>query len=167
MLTIRKEETRDIEAIDQVTRAAFENHPISHQTEHFIIRALRAANGLTLSLVAEIDDRIVGHIAFSPVHILDGTKGWYGIGPLSVLPELQKQGIGSALMRTGMELLRELGAQGCILAGDPNYYRRFGFRNIPGLTHKLVPEEVFLALPFTDTIPAGSVDFHEAFLAQE
>lgn len=167
MITIRKEEARDIEAIDQVTRAAFEHHPISQQTEHFIIRALRAANAMSLSLVAESDGRVVGHIAFSPATISDGTNSWYGIGPLSVEPEFQKQGIGSALMRAGLELIQEMGAKGCLLVGDPNYYRRFGFRNVPVLVHEGIPLEVFLALPMTGTVPEGVVELHPAFLARE
>ena len=88
-MIIRKEEPADIAAIADVTIAAFENHPISHQTEHFIIDALRTADVLVVSLVAEIDGRIVGHIAFSSVSISDGATGWYGLGPISVLPDCQ------------------------------------------------------------------------------
>jgi putative acetyltransferase len=87
---LRKETVADIEAITEVTIAAFKNHPISNHTEQFIINALRDADALILSLVAEIDGRVVGHIAFSPVKISDGTKDWYGLGPVSVLPEYQK-----------------------------------------------------------------------------
>ena len=75
-MIIRKENNTDLEAITEVTIAAFENHPISRQTEHFIINALRSAGALALSLVAEIDGEIVGHIAFSPITISDGTTGW-------------------------------------------------------------------------------------------
>ena len=99
---------KDIEAITQVTIAAFENHPISHQTEHFIINALRAAGALTISLVAEIDGQVVGHIAFSPIAISDDTTNWYGMGPVSVLPAHQKQGIGTALIDEGLSLLKIL-----------------------------------------------------------
>ena len=84
-MMIRKEESTDIEAITQVTIAAFENHPISRQTEHFIINALRAAGALTISLVAEIDGQVVGHIAFSPIAISDDTTNWYGLGPVAVV----------------------------------------------------------------------------------
>lgn len=100
-MIIRKETVADIEAITEVTIAAFENHPISNQAEQFIVHALRAADVLTLSLVAEIDGRVVGHIAFSPVFISDGSSDWYGLGPVSVLPERQKQGIGKALINEG------------------------------------------------------------------
>ncbi len=164
-MIIRKEMVTDIEAITEVTIAAFRTLPISNHTEQFIINALRAADALTISLVAEIDGRIVGHIAFSPVTISDGSIGWYGLGPVSVLPEYQKQGIGKSLINEGVSLLKELGGQGCSLVGDPNYYKRLGFKNFPDLVHEGVPQEVFLALPFTEKIPQGIVVFHEGFLA--
>ena len=114
--------------------------------EHFIINSLRAAHALTVSLVAETDGQVVGHIAFSPVTISDGATGWYGLGPVSVLPEYQQQGIGTSLINTGLSRLKALGGRGCALVGAPNYYQRFGFRNIPD-------------------VPRGTVVFHEGFLA--
>ena len=164
-MIIRKETADDIEAITQVTIAAFKTLPISNHTEQFIINALRGGGALTISLVAEIDGRVVGHIAFSPVTVSDGSIGWYGLGPVSVLPEYQKQGIGKSLIDEGLSLLKELGGQGCTLVGDPNYYKRFGFRNYPELVHEGVAQEVFLALPFTDKVARGIVVFHEGFLA--
>jgi putative acetyltransferase len=165
-MIIRRETVGDIEAIDEVTIAAFRTLPVSNQTEQFIIKALRAAGVLTISLVAEIDGRVVGHIAFSPVTISEGTKGWYGLGPVSVLPEYQKQGIGKSLINEGLSLLKELGGQGCALVGDPNYYRRFGFQNSPELIHEGVPQEFFFVLPFTEKVPHGIVMFHEGFWAK-
>ncbi len=164
-MIIRKETAADIEAIIQVTIAAFNTLPISNHTEQFVIKALRAADALKISLVAEIDGRVVGHIAFSPVTISDGATGWYGLGPVSVLPEYHRQGIGKSLVNQGLTLLKELGGQGCALVGDPNYYKRFGFRNYPELVHEGIPQEVFLVLPFTDKVPQGIVTFHEGFLA--
>lgn len=164
-MIIRKETTSDIEAISQVTIAAFRTLPISNQTEQFIIEALRAAGALTLSLVTEIDGRVVGHVAFSPITISDGAKDWYGLGPVSVLPEYQKQGIGKSLINEGLSLLKQLDGQGCALVGDPSYYKWFGFKNFPKLVYEGVPQEVFLALPFNQKIPQGIVVFHEGFLA--
>lgn len=164
-MIIRRETTSDVEAITRVTIAAFKTLPISDNTEQFIIEALRSAGALTLSLVAEMDGRVVGHIAFSPVVISDGTKAWYGLGPVSVLPEYQKQGIGKSLIDAGLSSLKELGGRGCALVGDPNYYERFGFKNYPELVLEGVPQEVFLALPFDEKVPQGTVVFHEAFLA--
>ncbi len=164
-MIIRNETVSDIEAITEVTIAAFQNLPISNHTEQFIINALRAARALTISLVAEIDGRVIGHIAFSPVTISDGSLNWYGLGPVSVLPEYQRQGIGSSLIQDGLSLLKGLGGQGCALVGDPSYYKRFGFRNIPDLIHEGIPQEVFLALPFNEKNPQGIVVFHKGFLA--
>ncbi len=164
-MIIRKETTSDIEAISQVTTAAFRTLPISNHTEQFIIEALRTAGALTLSLVAEIDGRVVGHVAFSPVIISDGAKDWYGLGPVSVLPEYQKQGIGKSLINEGLSLLKQLNGKGCALVGDPNYYKWFGFKNFPELVYEGVPQEVFLALPFNEKVPQGTIEFHESFLA--
>ena len=164
-MVLREETIADFDAITEVTIAAFKNLAVSNQTEQYIINALRDADALTLSLVAEIDSRVVGHIAFSPVIISDGTKDWYGLGPISVLPEYQKQGIGKSLIKKGLSLLKNLGGQGCALVGDPNYYKRFGFRNYPELVHEGIPQEVFLALPFNEKVPKGTIEFHEGFLA--
>jgi putative acetyltransferase len=164
-LILRKETPTDIDDITKVTIAAFKNLAVSNQTEQYIINALRDADALTLSLVAEIDGRIVGHIAFSPVIISDGTKDWYGLGPISVLPEYQKQGIGKSLVNEGLSMLKEFYGQGCALVGDPNYYNQFGFRNYPELVHEGIPQEVFLALPFNEKVPKGTIEFHDSFLA--
>ena len=120
---------------------------------------------MTISLVAEIDGRAVGHIAFSPVKISDGNKYWFGLGPISVIPDFQKQGIGKSLVNEGLSLIKAQGGKGCALVGDPGYYQQFGFRNIPNLIHEGVPQEVFLVLPFDNSIPQGTVVFLEAFLA--
>lgn len=166
-MIIRKETASDIEGITQVTVAAFRTLTISNQTEQYIIKALRAAGALALSLVAEIDGHIVGHIAFSRVTISDGAKDWYGLGPVSVLPEHQKQGIGKSLINKGLSLLKQLGAQGCALVGDPNYYKQFGFKNFPELIYEGIPQDFFVVLPFSENMPQGIVVFHEAFLVNE
>ena len=162
---IRNETDADVSAIIEVTVAAFNTLDISDHTEQFIIEALRAAGALTLSLVAELDGRVIGHIAFSPLTISDGTQNWYGLGPVSVLPEYQRQGIGKALIEEGLSRLREMGAQGCCLVGHPDYYRKFGFKNVAGLICEGVPQEVFFALSFDGNIPQGIVTFHEGFKA--
>jgi putative acetyltransferase len=164
-IVIRNETHDDICAITEVTIAAFKTLKISNHTEQFIIEALRAAKALTVSLVAEMDGQVIGHIAFSPVTISDGTPNWYGLGPVSVLPEYQRQGIGKALIREGMSRLRDINAQGCCLVGHPDYYRRFGFTNNPELVHEGVPPEVFFALSFEGHTPKGTVTFHEGFKA--
>ncbi|MFH2052940.1 MAG: N-acetyltransferase [bacterium] len=164
-ILIRSETSGDAQAITDVTIAAFATLEISNQTEHFVVAALRDAGALTISLVAEVGDRVVGHIAFSPVTISDGTPGWYGLGPVSVLPEYQRQGIGKALIEEGLSRLKGLGARGCCLVGHPLYYRQFGFANTQDLAHEDVPPEVFFALAFEGPIPAGTVNFHPGFHA--
>jgi len=162
---IRSETNDDIGAIAEVTIAAFETLEISNHTEQFIIEALRAAQALTVSLVAEVDGRVVGHVAFSPVTISDGTQNWYGLGPVSVLPKYQGQGVGKALIREGLSRLKGLGARGCCVVGHPEYYKKFGFDNPVGLEHEGVPPEVFLAMSFDGNTPQGTVTFHEGFTA--
>jgi putative acetyltransferase len=133
MLIIRPETPADHGAIRDILIAAFADHPYSHQTEHLIVEGLRADNSLTVSLVAELDGNVVGQIAFSPV-MFDGEDcGWLGLGPVAVLPTLQRQGIGQALVNEGLKQIRGLGVQGCVLVGDPAFYRRFGFKNNPAL----------------------------------
>ena len=166
-MVIRNETESDIEAIFEITKAAFESHPFSNNTEQFIIKALRGAEALTVSLVAEMGGKLVGHIAFSPVSISDGSDNWYGLGPVSVLPDYQKQGIGKSLINEGIRLLKELGGQGCILVGQPNYYERFGFRSTGELVHEGVPQENLLALGFGKKMAQGVVTFHKAFSATE
>ena len=145
---IRSETDADVSTIAEVTAAAFQGLEISHHTEQFIIAALRDAKALTISLVADVDGGVIGHIAFSPVSISDGTQNWYGLGPVSVLPAYQRQGVGKALIREGLSRLKDIHARGCCLVGHPDYYRKFGFKNVPGLTLAGVPPEVFFALPF-------------------
>lgn len=162
---IRDEETADYPAIFEVTVAAFDTMEMSNHTEQFIIEALRAAKALVISLVALVDGRVVGHIAFSPVAISDGTKDWYGLGPVSVHPDYQRAGIGRALIHEGLSRLKNLKAKGCCLVGHPEYYRQFGFKNVEGLVHEGVPKEVFFVLSFDGNIPRGNVMFHEGFKA--
>lgn len=164
-VVIRSENDGDARAITEVTVAAFKTLEISSHTEQFIIDALRAAGALTVSLVAELDGRVIGHIAFSPVTLSDGTEGWYGLGPVSVLPDYQRRGIGKALIGEGLSRLNEMNAQGCCLVGHPDYYKKFGFKNVLGLAHEGVPEEFFFALSFRGQTPQGTVDFHEGFKA--
>jgi putative acetyltransferase len=99
------------------------------------------------------------------VTIPGGVGDWYGLGPVSVLPTYQRRGIGTALIREGLSRLKGLGARGCCLVGHPQYYRRFGFENIPGLVYPGVPAEVFFALSLDGHFPQGSVAFHDAFNA--
>jgi len=160
---IRDEKESDFQEIFDVTFAAFEKMEISNHTEQFIIEALRSAKALAISLVAEVNGRVVGHIAFSPVTMTDGTKDWYGLGPVSVHPDFQRKGIGKALINEGLSRLKSLKAKGCCLVGHPQYYGQFGFENVKELSYDGVPQEVFFVLLFDGNIPQGQVIFHEAF----
>ncbi|KRA16182.1 N-acetyltransferase [Lysobacter sp. Root604] len=160
---IREERDGDRDAIRAVVAAAFVGHPHSQQTEHRIVDALRAADALSLSLVAERDGAVLGHVAFSQVSIDDGSRGWYGLGPVAVAPRAQGRGIGRALIEAGLARLRALAAQGCVVVGDPGYYGRFGFRQDTGLRYPGLPPEYFMALAFAGARPSGAVTYHRAF----
>ena len=164
-IVIRHELDADAGIISEVTVAVFMSLGISRHTEQFIIEALRAAQALTVSLVAELKGAVIGHIAFSPVAISDGTQGWYGLGPVSVLPTYQHQGIGAGLIQEGLSRLKAINGRGCCLVGHPEYYRKFGFKNPSGLLVEGVPPEVFFALSFDGHYPQDTVTFHEGFRA--
>jgi len=166
-LVIRDETPEDAEAIMEVTEAAFRDSGLpGERDEQWIVLALRAAGALSVSLVAEWEDWLVGHIAFSPASMSDGATGWYMLGPVSVLPQWQGEGIGSALIAAGLDRLRDLGASGCVLVGHPGYYGRFGFVHPEGLAYEGVPPEVFFALSFDGSWPRGVVRDHPAFRAE-
>lgn len=163
-MLIRPEHAQDIDAIRQLTAIAFAAVEYSNQTEPAIIDTLRDAKALTLSLVAVSEsDEIIGHIAFSPVTIDGGELGWFGLGPVSVHPDQQRRGVGEALVRQGLDTIRQTGAAGCVLLGDPGYYRRFGFENDSRLRYPLAPPEYFMQLAFGDAVPSGAVSYHPAF----
>jgi putative acetyltransferase len=164
-IEIRNETAGDVPGIEAVTIAAFLNAPHTSHTERFIVSALRQAGKLTLSLVADAGGEVIGHVAVSPVAISDGAIAWFGLGPLSVLPEHQHQGVGSRLMREALRILRAQDAAGCVLLGDPGYYGRFGFQADPSLTLLNAPPEYFLAISFRSSRPRGTVSYHEAFNA--
>lgn len=138
-MLIRPEQEGDYPAIAQITAQAFAGAEHSDHEEADIIARLRATGTLTLSLVGIDSDTTVGHVAFSPVTI-DGLVGdWFGLGPVSVKPDHQGRGIGSALIRKALERLRSQGAGGCVVLGDPAYYSRFGFEQDDRLRYDGAP----------------------------
>ncbi|WP_414614414.1 GNAT family N-acetyltransferase [Stenotrophomonas geniculata] len=163
--TIRAEAIDDHATLRALTEAAFRDAAHSSHTEQFIVDALRARGQLSVSLVAEMDGKVIGHVAVSPVTISDGSTGWFGLGPISVLPAWQGQGIGAALMHAALEALRQQGAYGCVLLGEPAYYGRFGFRAEPGLVLPGVPAEYFQALCLQPPLAQGEVQYSPAFEA--
>ena len=162
-LSIRPEAASDTPAIHELTRLAFLDVPYAAHTEHFIVDALRRADALTVSLVADEGGTVIGHVAVSPVTVSGGASGWFGLGPISVAPGRQRQGIGSRLMSAALAQLEASGAAGCVLAGDPAYYGRFGFGHQTHLVFPALPAEFFLLKSFSPVVPQGEVKFHEAF----
>lgn len=162
-MQIRRERPGDEEAISSLIAAAFAHAEHSDGTETAIVERLRKAGALTLSLVAEAGGRPVGHIAFSPVTIDGDHRGWFGLGPVAVRPDRQGGGIGSALIRQGLERLRSLGAAGCVLVGEPSFYGRFGFAADDRLRYPGIPAEYFQLLSFNGEKPSGVVAYHPAF----
>jgi putative acetyltransferase len=165
-MLVRSETPRDVAAIRDVNIAAFRDHPFSHQTEHLIVEALRGAGALELSLVAEAEGVVVGHIAFSAARIGDASSGWFLLGPVAVDPAHQGRGMGRALVEAGLEALRSRGASGSVLVGDAAFYERFGFRSYPGVTCAGVPDENVLCLLLRKDVPAGEVGHHPAFFVE-
>lgn len=165
-IEVSSEKPGDEARIHLVTEQAFLNAPHADHTEQFIVDALRRAGALIVSKVAKADGEIIGHVAISPVTFSDGATGWFGLGPISVLPEFQGLGIGSKLMESSLAVFEEVGASGCVVLGDPAYYERFGFKVVDGLFFPGVPAEYFQALSFSGEFPEGEVSYHEAFSAQ-
>lgn len=176
----------DVGEIRSLTAAAFDGIEQSDGREPATVDALRDADALTLSLVAVLSGWVIGHIAVSPVTLSihgDGDASadeerWYGLGPMSVSPAHQGEGIGAALMRATLDALGELdhpdhpggerGATGAVLLGDPSYYGRFGFAARDGFTMEGLPEEdaaAFQALRLDggSTYPQATVTYHPAF----
>lgn len=162
-MDIRAERPADIHAIRDITIAAFKGAEHSSGTEASIVDALRMAGALTISLVAVGGEDVVGHVAFSPVTIDSKATGWFGLGPVSVRPDCQGSGIGKALIEAGLTQLRDGGAHGCVVLGDPRYYARFGFLSDPALRYADVPPEYFQRIVFKGPAPTGSVAYHPGF----
>lgn len=162
-LTLRPERPDDHAAIGELITAAFAGKPYAEGDEADLLVALRRERALTLSLVAEWRGEVVGQAAFSPARAADGSQPWYALGPVAVLPAHQGKGIGSTLIRAGLETLSGTGAAGCILVGDPAYYTRFGFRVCPENAPAGQPAEYFMVKLLAGPRPLGPIAFHEAF----
>ena len=168
-MLIKDEQPNDSNRITNIQYAAFKGHPMhapgAEPTEHSIVEQLRESKALTLSLLAEEDGEAVGHIAISPATIGESTSGWYILGPVGVIPTRQGHGIGACLIREALQRMKEAGADGIVLVGEPKFYNRFGFKNIEGITYQGVPDQHVLALPFTENISKGNITPHDAFNA--
>ncbi len=162
-LIIRLEQPDDIGDIAKVIQQAFADSPYSDQQEHLIVDNLRRADALNLSVVAVINNQIVGFAGTSPVGISGGSSDWYGLGPVAVLPDTQGEGIGSMLVEEILLRLKITGAAGCVVLGDPDYYRRFGFIPDETLSFADFDPELFQSIRFGDNLTQGEVSYHPAF----
>lgn len=127
-----------------------------------MVRALRAAGDLTLSLVAEDEGEVVGHVAFSPATVDGRHDGWFGLGPVSVHQDRQRQGIGRLLIEHGLDLLRDAGANGCALIGNPAIYSRLGFESDGLLTYRGLPVRDVQRIVLAGAAPRGELRFAAA-----
>ncbi len=165
---LRAETPADVAEVDSLIRAAFADNPHSRQTEADIVRQLREAGDLALSLLAQAGEPqspgpLLGQATFTAVTISGGACNWFGLGPLSVRPDRQGAGVGAELVRQGLRALQQLGAAGCLVLGEPAYYGRFGFRSTPALQLPGAPPGCFLVRPFARVVPMGTVHRHRAF----
>ena len=155
MLTIRSETPEDADSIYYVNEQAF-----GQENESKLIEKLRNHGVLTISLVAIQDGEIVGHIAFSPVVIESGLSSFevIALAPMAVLPAYQRKGIGSEMVRAGLEECRRLGHEIIVVLGHPDYYPRFGFvlAGPKGIDCEFeVPEEAWMILELREGALAG------------
>jgi len=165
-MNIRKERSSDVEKIWKVNSEAFET-----EVEAKLVNSLRKSGCPCISLVAEIENSIVGHILFTPVE-LTGNKNKLkimGLAPMAVLDQYQNKGIGSELVMAGLKCCQSLGCDAVVVLGYANYYSRFGF--VPSVKYNIkseydVPDDVFMMLelvPGVLTNYKGVIKYHDAF----
>lgn len=162
---IRREAPGDESAIRDLVERAFAPMPFAGGDEQDLVDRLRERGELALSLVA-VDPRgaIIGHAGFSPASVEQADCGWFQMAPVSVCPSCQRQGIGSGLIRAGIEALGKSGASGVAVVGDPAYYERFGFAVIPGLAPLSEHDAAyFRALVLAGAAPRGTLRYASAF----
>jgi len=164
-MIIRPETKDDIPAIAALTNTAFADIPHSDGCEPAIVDALRMDGDLAVSLVAENAAALIGHVAFSPVTIGQSRGFWFGLGPISVAPEHQRQGVGRALIVAGHAALRDRSAAGCVLIGDPGYYGQHGYANDGRISYQNLDSQYVQWIAFGVEKPTGEVVYSAGFNA--
>lgn len=171
-MLIRKEEQKDYEAIYLMVKEAFDSAEHSDGNEHHLVNALRSGKAYIpeLSLIAEIDGKIVGHIMFTKARVENHTV--LALAPLSVLPEYQRQGIGTALIKEGHRIANELAYAYSVVLGSDEYYSRAGY--LPAENFGInppfdVPSINFMAYKLKEEAPAikGVLRYAEEFGIEE
>lgn len=162
-MIIRAERAGDERAVSVLITRTFAAADHASGEESAIVERLRHEGDLEAAFVATDGDEIVGHVAFSPVWIDGARRGWFGLGPIAVAPERQREGIGAALIGHGLAYLRAQDARGCVVLGDPGYYRRYGFERDAALTYSDAPAEYFQRIIFQGEAPRGVVSYSPAF----
>jgi putative acetyltransferase len=152
MIDVRAEMPSDHRSVHDVNRLAFES-----EGEARLVEAVRGTPR-TISLIATIGTAVVGHILFSPVEIEGGSSiAAVGLGPMAVLPEHQRRGVGTSLVRRGLEECGKLAYELVVVVGHPTYYPRFGFVRASALGLRCefeAPDDAFLALPLRSAVPS-------------
>ena len=157
---IRQETIGDESTIKEVVARAFDGKFYADENDALLVDGLRNAGALILSLVATLKRQIIGQVALSPATI--GDARYLCVGPLAVLPDHQRKGVGSALMGHALSVAQVYGRDGVVLQGDLNYHSRFGFEVFPSVTFTGEGAEYIQVLPFKET-PSGDVKFHPVF----
>jgi predicted N-acetyltransferase YhbS len=168
-IQIRQEQKKDIDAVYSVVKSAFEKMELADGDEQDLVDRLRKSQAFIpeLSLVAESDGKVIGHILFTKMKI--GGHPSLALAPVAVLPEYQKQGVGGKLIREGHRIAKELGFKSVILVGHPAYYPRFGYS--PASKWKItapfeVPDKAFMVLELVEgglTGVSGMIEYAPEF----
>lgn len=160
---IRPEKPDDCAEITKLINQAFFGMPYSEGDEALLVQRLREQGNLAVSLVAESRGVIVGHIAFSPAYPANDESGWFALGPLAVMPDVQRKGVGSLLVQNGLATLAGRAARGCVLVGHLDYYARFGFVPAPLFASDNESTAYFMMKSFAGMRPTPPISFHPAF----
>jgi predicted N-acetyltransferase YhbS len=172
-IIIRQEQPQDYKETESVIKLAFSSITISDKTEHELVARIRKSDAFVpeLSLVAKIDNQVIGHVLLSRIKINSENKSTesLALAPVSVLPELQQKGVGKLLINTVLQMATDLDFKSVIVLGHPEYYSKFGFKpaSLWGIKAPFnVPDEVFMALELSDQAlnkQSGTVEYPSAF----